>query len=97
MENGQITDLVTWYKVHNEDDLAGTFVIKAVAKHLAAQGDVNDDSKIDITDATLLQKHIAQLTELDSDALAVADMNNDGHITISDVTIIQRIAAGFES
>lgn len=95
--DGQITDLVDWYKENNDDDYAGTFVIKAVAKHLAAQGDINDDGKIDITDATLLQKHIAQLIELDSDALAVADMNNDGYITISDVTIIQRIAAGYES
>ena len=95
--NGQITDLVDWYKENNNDDFAGTFVIKAVAKHLAAQGDINDDGKIDITDATLLQKHIAQLIELDSDALAAADMNNDGYITISDVTIIQRIAAGYES
>ena len=97
MANGRITDLVDWYKVNNNDDYAGTFVIKAVAKHLAAQGDINDDGKIDVTDATLLQKHIAQLIELDSDALAVADMNNDGYITISDVTIIQRIAAGYES
>ena len=97
MVNGQITDLVDWYKENNNDDFAGTFVIKAVAKHLAAQGDINDDGKIDITDATLLQKHIAQLIELDSDALAAADMNNDGYITISDVTIIQRIAAGYES
>lgn len=96
MADGQIMDLVDWYKQENDDDLGGTFVIKAITKHLAAPGDVNDDGVVNITDATLLQKHIALLTKLDSDALAVADMNNDGYITISDVTIIQRIAAGFE-
>ncbi len=97
MADGRIVDLVDWYKENNNDDYGGTFVIKAVTKHLAAAGDINDDGKVDVTDATLLQKHIALLTELDSDALAVADMNSDGYITISDVTIIQRIIAGYQS
>ena len=97
MADGRIIDLVDWYKENNNDDYGGTFVIKAVTKHLAAPGDINDDGKVDVTDATLLQKHIALLTELDSDALAVADMNSDGYITISDVTIIQRIIAGYQS
>ena len=97
MADGRIVDLVDWYKENNNDDYGGTFVIKAVTKHLAAPGDINDDGKVDVTDATLLQKHIALLTELDSDALAVADMNSDGYITISDVTIIQRIIAGYQS
>ena len=41
-----MADLVDWYKENNNDDYGGTFVIKAVTKHLAAPGDINDDGNI---------------------------------------------------
>ncbi len=95
--NGKIMDALDWYKTYNNDDIGGTFVIKAITKKSAPkQGDVNLDGVVDVNDAYLLQKHIALLIELDDEALSVADMNGDGFITISDVTIIQRIAAGIE-
>ena len=91
---GQILDLTDWYKQKNSDDYGGTFSIKALTKKRPPQpGDVNLDGVVDISDATVLQKHIALLTELDDEALAVADMNKDGFYTISDVTLIQRAAA----
>ena len=43
-------------------------------------GDVNNDGKIDITDATLVQ-------------MIAADVNKDGTVDISDVTLIQMYAA----
>lgn len=58
-----------------------------------ALGDVNLDKRVDIFDATLLQRYIAGLRDLSDDALAVADVNGDGGISIHDVTKIQLILA----
>jgi len=57
-------------------------------------GDVNLDYKVNIKDATALQKHLAKLTSLSEDGLKVSDTNKDGRITISDATTIQKKIAG---
>lgn len=56
-------------------------------------GDVNKDGKIDILDATEIQKYAAEITELSAAQLAVADMDGDGQVNIVDATIIQKIFA----
>ncbi len=56
-------------------------------------GDVNDDGYITVADATLVQRHAAELITLTGDALAAADTNKDGFITVSDATLIQKYAA----
>ena len=56
-------------------------------------GDVNGDGHITVSDATLVQKHVAKLITLTDDALAAADTNKDGYITIADATLIQKYAA----
>ena len=53
-------------------------------------GDVNLDSKVNIKDATTLQKHLAKILTLSEDALSVADTNRDGKVAISDATTIQK-------
>lgn len=62
------------------------------------KGDLNGDGKVNITDATLLQRHLADYSgyKLDTsnpNVLYAADVNSDGKINISDVTQIQRITA----
>jgi hypothetical protein len=62
------------------------------------KGDLNGDGKVNITDATLLQRHLADYSgyKLDTNNPNVryaADVNSDGKINISDVTQIQRITA----
>lgn len=57
-------------------------------------GDINLDGVVTIADATLLQKHLANLTSLDEKQLAVADTNGDKTITIADATQIQKSIAG---
>lgn len=60
----------------------------------ALLGDVNMDSKLNIRDATAIQKHLASIATLDAKALAVADFNKDGKINIKDATAIQKKLAG---
>lgn len=52
--------------------------------------DVNLDGKVSIDDATLIQKYMAELEDLDENQIEIADCNADGNITIDDVTLIQK-------
>lgn len=55
-------------------------------------GDVNRDGKININDATMIQKYLAHLVRFDDyqrDVLADVDMN--GKVTINDATVIQKL------
>ncbi len=65
-------------------------------------GDVNGDGKVNISDATLLQRYLAEAAKLDAVQLAAAELyhekNNLGtdiakYITISNVTEIQKYVA----
>ena len=56
-------------------------------------GDVNNDGKIDVTDATLVQMIAAEiLVPTDTQKLA-GDVNKDGKVDVSDATLIQMFAA----
>ena len=61
-------------------------------------GDVDEDGKITVKDATRIQKHVAKmqaylLTDL---ALRAADADGDGKITVKDATVIQKYVAKFD-
>lgn len=65
-------------------------------------GDADKNGKVNIDDATLLQRHLAEFTdgsgnrlinEKNTDSLKRADTNRDGIISIMDVTEIQRYVA----
>ena len=91
--DGKMSDLLDWYKTNNDDELGGTFAIKAVVSKSVEKllGDINLNGKLDISDATTLQMHLAELVELSDEALSVADINVDGRIDINDATTIQKI------
>lgn len=52
--------------------------------------DVDFDGKVSIDDATLIQKYMVELSELNAEQIKIADCNNDGKITIDDATFIQK-------
>lgn len=56
-------------------------------------GDVNGDGKIDITDATLIQKYAAETEDLTTRQLLAADTNADGNVNVADATRIQNLIA----
>lgn len=57
-------------------------------------GDVNGDGKVNVKDATLIQKHIAKSDELTKEQLEKADINGDGKVTVKDATALQKKIAG---
>ena len=93
-------DLLDWYKQENNDDLGGTLVIKAVTKGSGAKvttlGDVTLDGKVNISDATAIQKYLAGSIEFSEVRKLNADVNGDGKITVADATTVQKIIAGIE-
>ncbi len=56
--------------------------------------DVNRDGRVNIRDATRIQKHIAGLTDLNSEELRAADVNGDKKVTVSDATDLQKKLCG---
>ncbi|MCR5636779.1 MAG: leucine-rich repeat protein [Clostridiales bacterium] len=60
---------------------------------IAALGDVNGDSDVNMEDVVQIQKHIAKLLELDPIRKRFADFNNSGDITMADVTTMQKYIA----
>ncbi len=57
-------------------------------------GDVNEDSKVNVRDATAIQKHLANIFTLSSIGVALADANGDGKLNIKDATEVQKFIAG---
>ncbi|MGN0450467.1 MAG: dockerin type I domain-containing protein [Ruminococcus sp.] len=96
--NNEMRDLLDWYKQENNDDLGGTLVIKAVTTGNGAEvtllGDVNLDGKVNISDATEIQKYLAGSVEFSEVRKLNADVNGDGNITVTDATAIQKMIVG---
>lgn len=65
---------------------SGVNIIKA--------GDANYDNKLNIRDATAIQKHTAGVITLSFTEAVRADANFDGKINVRDATYIQKILAG---
>lgn len=56
-------------------------------------GDVTGDKIITVADATIVQKHAAEMLVLTGNAALAADTSKDGLITVADATLIQKYAA----
>ena len=59
-------------------------------------GDANLDGKVNVKDATIIQKHLAKLTSLEGDALIAADVNGDGKLSVQDATNVQKYCASYD-
>lgn len=62
----------------------------------AVYGELNGDGDITIVDATLVQKHVAQLETLSADKQILADVNGDNTISVVDATLIQKYIVQLE-
>ena len=68
---------------------------EAVYKELIL-GDANLDGKVNVKDATAIQKAIAKIISLEGDNFTTADVNADDKLSIQDATNIQKFAANYE-
>lgn len=77
----------------NKDSYAHEYAKKYGFKYVLLdsynQGDVNRDGDVNILDATLVQKYLVELENLDHEQFALADMDFNNELDITDVTDIQ--------
>lgn len=72
--------------------LISAFNVSAVLAPMPV-GNVDKIGEVTIKDATLVQKHIANLVALEKVQIALADVDSDERITIKDATMIQKYCA----
>lgn len=91
----QVTDELTVFG--EEGSFAQEYASVAGIRFMVKTGgDANSDGKIDIKDATAIQKYLAELITFSGVQEEVADFNMDGKISIADATAIQKKLAGLE-
>ncbi len=60
-------------------------------------GDANVDGKVNVKDATLIQKYAASLESLSGKQMSLADVNADTKVNVKDATAIQKYTAGIKT
>lgn len=68
-----------------------------IPDNMILMGDTTLDRRIDVSDATLVQKHIVRFENLTNNSLVAADVDRDNTISIKDATLIQCYVAKFEN
>lgn len=86
-------------KVMKKDHANGEFTVKVANSNVTQnvkiylKGDVNLDGIVSISDATILQKYLANGKTFDDMLLKIADTNGDGVVSVGDATLIQKYLA----
>lgn len=76
------------------DEEAAGLVESGYSFSTASIGDATTDGKVNVRDATYVQKSLANIVELGTLSEIVSDVNDDGKVTIKDATAIQKQIAG---
>ncbi len=88
-------------KANDYNDFNNTYMFEYyntdIPDNMILMGDTTIDRRIDVSDATLVQKHIVRLENLTNNALIAADVDRDNTISIKDATLIQCYVAKFEN
>lgn len=88
-------------KANDYNDFNDTYMFEYyntdIPDNMILMGDTTLDKSIDVSDATLVQKHIVRLENLTNNALVAADVDRDNTISIKDATLIQCYVAKFEN
>ena len=58
------------------------------------RGDADQDTVVCILDATMMQRHLANVKALSADGILAADIDSKNSVTATDVTLLQRYLAG---
>ncbi len=79
------------------DATSATHPTEIVEEVVGIIGDANADGKVNIKDATVIQKHIAKMDTGVELNLPIVDCFEDGKINIKDATLIQKFLAKYET
>lgn len=72
----------------------GVVSVLATDTLMCKVGDADENGKINIKDATLVQKFVAGLLDLSGQAQKLADVDANGKVNVKDATLIQKFVAG---
>ncbi len=81
--------------VFTEEDITVTYKYELYKAPRLVSGDVSEDDRITIADATAIQKYIAGLVEFNDEQLVNGDYDYSGDLNIKDATMLQKHLAGF--
>ena len=88
-------------KANDYNDFNNTYMFEYynmdIPDNMILMGDTTLDRRIDVSDATFVQKHVVKLENLTNNALIAADVDRDNTISIKDATLIQCYVAKFEN
>ena len=80
-------------KANDYNDFNNTYMFEYyntdIPDNMILMGDTTLDRRIDVSDATLVQKHIVRFENLTNNSLVAADVDRDNTISIKDATLIQ--------
>ena len=88
-------------KANDYNDFNNTYMFEYyntdIPDNMILMGDTTLDRRIDVSDATLVQKHIVRFENLTNNSLVAADVDRDNTISIKDATLIQCYVVKFEN
>ena len=73
--------------------LGSVFVAAASAAAALLHGDVDGDGEVDVIDATLIQRHTANMITLDEEQQQRGKVSGGSELSVADATLIQRYTA----
>lgn len=85
-----------YVKVFSSSGDTGSYQIKLSEIAYYLLGDTDQNSKINIKDATLIQKNVAIISDISENGLIAADVNRDSKVNIKDATAIQKYLASIK-
>ena len=87
-----IYELSNFYSQYLGDETGSNFVIKAVTTSDKGikKYDVNNDGKISVADAVLIQRYIIKSMSFSRNQLFCADIDKNGSVTLGDAVSVQR-------
>ena len=95
-DDGTLTDMeaefVDGFMVFTTEHFSFYVVTEAASEF--DLGDANKDGKLNIRDATAIQKFLAKIVDFDEEAQALADFDGNGKVNVKDATAIQKKLAG---
>ena len=94
--HGEANNNVTYHTVQlaRTGDIIDTPVVPGKTILL---GDADCDEKVNVRDATAIQKHVADIIKLTEEGIVAADADGSGAVNVKDATAIQKWVAGIET